>query len=66
MNMQKRLAPMALLGFLMALTFGIIACGDKKPAADAKKDEKISAESAAKEKDALDTAVKPTFTPTRW
>jgi len=46
-----------ILVILVAVTLGIAACGKKEPAAEAKKDEKVSAESAAKEKEALDTAV---------
>src|SRR5262245_14909122 len=46
-----------ILVILVAVALGIAACGKKEPAAEAKKDEKVSVESAAKEKEALDTAV---------
>jgi hypothetical protein len=42
---------------LIAAVFGVSACGKKEPAPEAKQEEKVSAESAAKEKEALDTAV---------
>ena len=43
--------------FLIAAVFGVGACGKKEPAPEAKQQEKVSAESAAKEKEALDTAI---------
>ena len=46
-----------ILAILVAVTLSVVACGKKEPAADAKKDEKASTESAAKENEALDTAV---------
>jgi hypothetical protein len=53
--MQKRSTWIFVI--LIVVTLGIIACGKKEPAADAKKDEKVSAETDAKDKEALDTAV---------
>src|SRR5262245_23529334 len=45
-----------ILSIVLVLALGISACGKKEPAPDATK-EKVSAESAAKEKDALETAI---------
>ena len=44
------------LGVVLALMFFLTACGEKKPDVDATK-EKASAESAAKEKEALETSI---------
>jgi len=57
MTIQRRLFRMPVFVLLLALTLCVSACGDKKPAADAQKNDKASAENAAKEKEALDTAV---------
>ena len=45
-----------ILGIVLIMTLGLAACGEKKPAVDENK-ENASAEVAAKEKEALDTAV---------
>jgi len=41
----------------LILSLGLTGCGKKESAPEAKKEDKVAAESAAKEKDALDTAV---------
>ena len=45
------------LGILLTLALAFGACGKKEPAQEAKKDDKAAAESAVKEKEALDAAV---------
>jgi hypothetical protein len=44
-------------GIALVLICALTGCGKKESAPEAKKEDKVAAESAAKEKEALDTAV---------